>query len=138
MSDIWYSVSQPPHTRPCRRHESREATERGALLIVSPLMDMVELPEGLCVYCDLPGAAPGEIALTVTGRSLHVRAESRLPPIRGKVRALEFNDIVYEGTIELPFVATERVEAFCSDGLLRVTIYFPPVAEPVRIPVTTR
>lgn len=135
MSHGRRSVSLSPGGQ---EHENRGAADHGnPLLTIPPLIDMVELPEGVCVYCNLPGVAPGDIFLTVDGKFLHIRAESRLPAIRGKVHALEFSDIAYEGKIVLPVVDTERIEASCSDGLLRVMMYFPTETKPVRIPVTT-
>lgn len=138
MSGGGNPVSPPPHACGGQEPESREMPGYGEpLLILSPLMDMVELPEGVCVYCNLPGVAPGDISLTVDGKFLHIRAESRLPSIRGKIHALEFNDVAYEGKLVLPAVDTERIEASCSNGLLRVMMPFPAETQPTRIPVTT-
>ncbi|SBW02735.1 hypothetical protein KL86DPRO_20023 [uncultured delta proteobacterium] len=138
MSGKWHTVSLSPHARDNREKENREAAGQGeSLLTLSPLTDMVELPEGVCVYCNLPGVAPGDISLTIDAKFLHIRAESRLPAIRGKIHALEFSDITYEGKVILPAVDAERIEASCSNGLLRVMMPFPAEIKPVRIPVTT-
>ena len=138
MSDDRNSVSLSLPSRGGQEPENREVPDYGEpLLTMPPLMDMVELPEGICVYCNLPGVAPGDISLTIDGKFLHIRAESRLPSIRGKIHALEFSDITYEGKVVLPAVDTERIEASCSNGLLRVMMPFPAEIKPVRIPVTT-
>lgn len=139
MSDKRHAVSLSPHTGDGREQENRETADQGdPLLTISPLTDMVELAEGVCVYCNLPGVAPGDITLTIDSKFLYIRAESRLPAIRGKIHALEFSDIAYEGKVVLPAVDTERIEASCSNGLLRVMMPFPAAIKPVRIPVTTK
>ncbi|MCC8195053.1 MAG: Hsp20/alpha crystallin family protein [Deltaproteobacteria bacterium] len=107
------------------------------LLTVSPLIDLVELPEGICLYCNLPGVLPENTDVTVEGNFLYIRAASRLEPIRGKVHALEFSDIFYEGKVLLPAVDTTRVEATLSNGLLRIMMPFARETRPVRIPVVT-
>ncbi len=106
------------------------------VLTATPLMDLVEQDDGLRLYCTLPGVAPGGAAVTMDGEFLSVRAESRLAPIRGKVHALEFCDIVYEGKIRLPTVDISRIEASIANGLLCVFLPFPPKKPPLRIPVS--
>lgn len=101
----------------------------------TPLMDMVELPDGICLYCYIPGAAPENVHLTVTGTVLHLRAEVRLPRIRGKIHALEFSDTVYERKVPLPRSDLARLEATLSCGVLRVFIPFP-LSGKQSIPVT--
>ena len=110
--------------------------ENARVLTVAPLIDMVELSDGVHLYCNLPNATPEAVAVTLEGKRLHIRAISRLLPIQGKIHALEFCDIVYEGTVLLPSVDTTRIEAFLSNGLLRITMPFAPEAHLVRIPVT--
>lgn len=110
--------------------------ERNVPLLTSiPLMDLVELPDGICLYCNLPGTTPDDVSVTVDGEFLHVRAESFPPPIRGKIHALEFSDIVYEGKVRLPAVDAGGLEASLANGLLRVFMPFPPKTPGVRIPV---
>lgn len=136
MSDKWLPVSLASQPRDGRDRETRNpAASAAPLPTASPLMDMVELAEGVCVYCDLPGATPGGISLTIDGNLLHIRAESRLSPLRGKVHAFEFSDIAYEGKIVLPVIDVDRTEASFSNGLLRVMMPFPAASGPVRIPV---
>ena len=105
------------------------------LLTTAPLADMVELPEGVCLYCNLPGMNPDDISVIVDGNFLCIRAESRLPPLKGKVHALEFCDILYEAKYVLPAVDKDRIEASLVDGVLRVFMPFPSETKPFRIPV---
>lgn len=134
MNDAWYSslsqgaAARIPHGGPSRRGVPP--------LTVIPLIDMVELPDGICLYCNLPGAAPGDVSLTVEGEFLFLRAEARYEPVQGKVHALEFWDTVYEGKLLLPEVDAARAEASISNGVLRIFMPFAPRSEPVRIPVT--
>lgn len=106
------------------------------LLSMPPLIDMMEMPEGVRLYCNLPGITADEVSLTVEGEFLYVRAEARFPPIRGKIHALEFSDTLYEGRILLPAGDIGRMEASLSNGVLRIFIPFPSRKEAIRIPVT--
>lgn len=115
------------------RTDKREGN--GILLTATPLIDIVELEDGRCLYCNLPGVAPGEVEVTVDKEHLHIRAAARLTPFKGKIHALEFNDILYEGKVRIPAVDSSRVEASLVNGLLRVFIPFPSLSTPVRIPV---
>ena len=137
MTESWDGISLVlSNGKPRSRNAGTGPAERGdPLLTIAPLMDLVELPDGICLYCNLPGASLGDIAVTVDGEFLHVRAETFLPPIRGKIHALEFSDILYEGKIRLPAVDAKRLEASLANGLLRVFMPFPPKTPPVRIPV---
>lgn len=121
-----------------RRAYANTAEGNRILLTTAPLMDLVELEDGCCLYCDLPGVGSDEVELTVDKESLHIRAAARLTPPRGKIHALEFNDIVYEGEVRIPAVDPSRVEASLVNGLLRVFMPFPAPSTPVRIAVAPR
>lgn len=137
MNDAWHSFSPAGLADPAsRRHGGNEKTGRGVPpLTVIPLIDMVELPDGVCIYCNLPGAAPADVSLTVEGEFLFLRAEARYKPVPGKIHALEFCDTSYAGRILLPKVDVDRAEASLSNGVLRIFMPFPPKTEPLRIPV---
>ncbi len=135
MTEPWDSFSIILGKGPGREAGTGPAKRGAPRLTIPPLMDIVELPDGICLYCSLPGASLKDIVVTVDKGFLHVRAESFLPPIRGKVHALEFSDILYEGKIRLPAVDFGKLDASLVNGLLRVFIPFPPKNPPVRIPV---
>ena len=137
MTEPWDSFSIAlVHERDQSETVGYGPAERGEpLLTISPLTDIVELSEGFCLYCNLPGVAPENVMAIMDGEFLHIRAESLLPPIKGKVHALEFSDILYEGKIRLPSFDTEKLDASFVNGLLRIFMPFPPQSPPVRIPV---
>lgn len=137
MDDAWHSFSPAgPANSAFRQHGGDEKSGRAVPpLTVIPLIDMVELPDGACLYCNLPGAAPADVSLTAEGQFLFLRAEARYEPVPGKIHALEFCDTSYVGRILLPRVDVDRAEASVCNGILRIFMPFPPKMEPARIPV---
>lgn len=134
MNDAWNMFR--PVSSLNRRHGRRSGAHSATpLLVETPLIDMVELPEGVCLYCNIPGTSPDGISLTVEGEFLYLRAEAGYEPIRGKIHALEFSDTFYEGRILLPPVDASRIEASLANGLLRVFMPFQARKKAVRIPV---
>lgn len=118
---------------PNRRRLARPCS----VLAVMPLLDVVELDGGLCLYCNMPGVAGEDVVLEFDQGVLSLKAEARLAPLPGKVHALEFSDIVYEAKVRIPaMVDMNRIEAVLADGSLRVYLPFPGKGAPVRIPVS--
>lgn len=117
---------------PNRRRKDRASS----MLTATPLMDLVELDDGYCLFCNVPGAEQDRVDVSVHKGILHLRAEAVFEPVPGKVHALEVCDIVYEARFQLTdAVDPARVEAGLADGVLRISLPFRGKKEPVRIPV---
>ncbi len=99
---------------------------------VFPLMNVTEDKDSFYVRAELPGLKPDELDISVTGDTLSLSGERKIPTEdenaqyhRREREAGKFNRIV-----SLPSqVDTGKVEASCEDGILTITL---PKAEAVK------
>jgi HSP20 family protein len=99
---------------------------------VFPLMNVTEDKDSFYVRAELPGLKPDELDISVTGDTLSLSGERKIPTEdenaqyhRREREAGKFNRIV-----SLPSqVDTGKVEASCEDGILTITL---PKAETVK------
>ena len=99
---------------------------------VFPLMNVTEDQDSFYVRAELPGLKPDELDISVTGDTLSLSGERKIPTEdenaqyhRREREAGKFNRIV-----SLPSqVDTGKVEASCEDGILTITL---PKAEAVK------
>lgn len=99
---------------------------------VFPLMNVTENKNSFYVRAELPGLKPDELDISVTGDTLSLSGERKIPTEdenaqyhRREREAGKFNRIV-----SLPSqVDTGKVEASCEDGILTITL---PKAEAVK------
>ena len=111
--------------------------EQSDKIIVQPLMDLVESPDGLVVYCNVPGVTRNGLELTVDKDALHLLGRTEFAALPGRVHALEFGDVIYEAHLTLPLTVDETtIDASLRDGVLTVFLPFPRHRAPRRIPVT--
>jgi HSP20 family protein len=99
------------------------------------------------VRAEVPGFAPNEIEVRLTGNLLTMRAEHRAPAAaeatadRATAEAkepVERRHDVWERTMTLPSgIVAERVEARCHNGVLEVHVPRAPELAPRRIEVKT-
>ena len=107
-------------------------------LAVTPLVDIVETTEGLCLFCNLPGVAPSDLTLTKEGEGLHIKGFAGIAPIPGKIHVLEFSDVLYETRVRISAqIDASHIKASYANGLLRVLLPHPAPTAPVQIPVST-
>jgi HSP20 family protein len=107
---------------------------------VFPLVNVTEDHNNYFVRAELPGVEGDKLDLSVTGDSLTISGERKIPPEnegakyhRREREAGKFNRI-----LTLPGqVDSEKVEASCSDGVLTVVLPKPASAKPREISVKT-
>lgn len=94
------------------------------LLATSPLVDIIDSPEALTVYVDLPGCDEEDVQLKAVGTTLLVsairpeeeRTEEDRPVQRERLRRIE-------RTITLPVpINVEEAEASCEDGVCKIKL----------------
>lgn len=93
-----------------------------------PMINVAENEGGYIVDACVPGATIEDLELTLTARSLVIKAERKSPEgryFRQERLAGSFQRII---TLNVP-VARDKVTAKCTNGILRVTL---PKAEEVR------
>ena len=87
------------------------------------------LDDGYRVHIPLPGVAPENVTVELTGRSIHVRAIGR----DGDSEVLR-----YEEVLSLPAsVDAEKVSATLRHGLLELTLPYQDAVKPRRIEIET-
>jgi len=105
---------------------------------VFPLMNVTEDKDNYHVRAELPGLKADGLDISVTGETLSIAGERKLSPEdenaqyhRQEREAGRFNRI-----ISLPgHINTGKVEAHCTDGVLRVTLPKAEEAKPKQIQV---
>jgi HSP20 family protein len=105
---------------------------------VFPLMNVTEDEDKFYVRAELPGLKAKELDISVTGNTLSISGERKLPVENEKAQyhrrerdAGSFNRIV-----SLPAqVNTSKVEAECSDGILTVVLPKAEEAKPKKIAI---
>jgi len=105
-----------------------------------PVVDIVETPEEVKVYVNLPGVAATDIDLSLTGNMLSV--SGAYPAIdlgdAGEVRMRERGIGLFQRTIPLPSsVDAEQVSAECANGILCVTIAKAASEKPRKISISS-
>jgi HSP20 family protein len=94
------------------------------------------------VRAEVPGFAPNEIEVRLTGNLLTMRAEHRAPAAAEATaeakEPVERRHDVWERIVTLPSgVLPEKVEARCHNGVLEVHVPRAPELSPRRIEVKT-
>lgn len=104
-------------------------------------LDLVETRTALVARLSLPGVAPEDIDVTITGEALTVRGELREPPLEQGSRYLlrEHRATVFSRSITLPVpVQTDQVQAETEHGILTLTMPKLEQARARTIKITTR
>lgn len=103
----------------------------------SPAVDLVETPEALTLWADLPGVDPSSVDLTVTGQVLTLRG-NRSTSAEGRGHSLERASGPFHRQVDLPCeVNVESIVAEARDGVLTVKLPKADVHLPRTIPVRT-
>jgi HSP20 family protein len=105
---------------------------------VFPLMNVTEDNDNFYVRAELPGLKPDELNISVTGDTLSLSGERKIPAEdesaqyhRREREAGKFSRIV-----TLPSqVDTGKVDARCADGILTVTLPKAEASEPKQIAI---
>ena len=107
---------------------------------VFPLMNVTESKDHYYVRAELPGIKADELDISVTGNTLSISGERKIPSEDEKAQyhRREREAGKFSRIISLPSqVDTKRVEAHCVDGILTVVLPKAEVAKPKQIAVKT-
>ena len=105
--------------------------------------NVAETDREFVVRAEVPGFAPNEIEVRLTGNVLTMRAEHTAPanaaaPAAEAKEPVERRHDVWERTVTLPpGILPEKVEARCHNGVLEVHVPRAPELAPRRIDVRT-
>ena len=103
-------------------------------------MDVVEDAEGYTVNMIVPGIAPEQIEMTLTGRTLTIKADApdryTDPEVRQHMREFVIGRVARRIEFPLP-VDGDAISAQSAHGVLTVRVPKSAAAQPKRISVTT-
>ena len=105
---------------------------------VFPLMNVTEDKDNCYVRAELPGLKADELEISVTGDTLSISGERKLPVEDEKARyhRREREAGRFSRIVSLPTqVETDKVEARCTDGVLTVILPKAETAKPKQIAV---
>jgi HSP20 family protein len=101
-------------------------------------LGMEEMDHEYVIRAEVPGFAPNEVEVRLTGGVLTMRAEHTVPANVEAKEPAERRYGVWERTVTLPVgIVPERVEARCHNGVLEVHVPKAPELAPRRIEVKT-
>jgi HSP20 family protein len=113
-------------------------SSRGATAGVFPLTNVTEDDNNYYVRAELPGMAPDEVNITVTGDGLSISGERKIPTEQDDVRyhRREREAGKFSRIIALPGpIHTEKVDASCADGVLTAVLPKAEAAKPKQISI---
>lgn len=97
---------------------------RSSRPVLRPQLDVSSDDTGLHLYFNLPGVREEDVDLITHRGELRLRAERRLPSLKGRIHSFEFCDALFESVLSLPeSVKISDIEASFSNGTLHV--YLP-------------
>jgi HSP20 family protein len=105
---------------------------------VFPLMNVTEDKDNYYVRAELPGFKGTDLDISVTGDTLSISGERKLPPEDEKAtyHRREREAGRFSRILNLPAqMDTGKVEAHCTDGLLTITLPKAEAAKPKQIAV---
>jgi len=105
---------------------------------VFPLMNVTEDAEKYYVRAELPGIKAGDIEISVTGNTLSLAGERKIPEEKNNVRyhRRERESGKFSRIITLPAqINTTKVEAHSAEGILTVTLPKADEAKPRQITI---
>ena len=107
---------------------------------VYPLVNVTEGSDDYYVRAELPGIKAEDLDISVTGNSISIAGERKIPAEdeKAKYHRREREAGKFSRIISLPAqVDTTRVEASCVDGILTVVLPKSEAAKPKQITVKT-
>ena len=104
-----------------------------------PAVDLVETPEAIQLWADIPGVSPTSVELSVTGRVLTLKGDKGgFDPGEARGHLLERPAGVFYRQVALPSeVDVEAIQAEARDGVLRVLLPKSDSVRPRTIPIKT-
>ena len=107
---------------------------------VFPLVNVTEGNDNYYVRAELPGVKGDDLDISVTGSSLSIAGERKIPPEdeNAKYHRRERDSGKFSRVVNLPAqVDTSKVEASCMDGVLTVLLPKSEAAKPKQISIKT-
>jgi HSP20 family protein len=104
----------------------------------SPRVDVTETEDGYAIDCELPGVAPEDVRVTLTGDTLTIQGEKRRDESReeGAYHVVERAHGAFQRTFTFPApLDPDSVEATSEHGVLCVRVTKAKEAKPRRIQV---
>lgn len=108
---------------------------------VFPLVNVTESSGNYYVRAELPGVKPGDMDISVTGTSLSISGERKMPPEDEKANyhRREREAGKFSRMINLPGqIDTSKVEAHFTDGVLTVELPKLEAVKPKQITIKTK
>jgi HSP20 family protein len=105
---------------------------------VFPLMNVTEDKDSFYVRAELPGLKPDQLNISVTGNTLSLSGERKIPTEDASARyhRREREAGKFSRIVTLPSqVNTGKVEARCKDGILTITLPKAESAKPKQIAI---
>ncbi|MBN1848875.1 MAG: Hsp20/alpha crystallin family protein [Deltaproteobacteria bacterium] len=105
---------------------------------VFPLMNVTEDNDHFYIRAELPGVKANELDITVTGDSLTIAGERKIPAEAEQVQyhRREREAGKFSRVITLPSqIDTNKVEAFSKDGILTISLAKSEAAKPKQITI---
>jgi HSP20 family protein len=105
---------------------------------VFPLMNVTEDNDSFNVRAELPGLKPDELNISVTGDTLSLSGERKIPAEEknAQYHRREREEGKFNRIVTLPSqVDTGKVEASCSDGILTVVLPKAEASKPKQIAI---
>lgn len=105
---------------------------------VFPMVNITEDKENYRIYAELPGIKPEELEISLTGSSLSILGERKIPSEGENVKyhRREREAGKFSRVISLPGqVEGEKVQATCTDGILTILLPKGEAAKPKQIQV---
>jgi HSP20 family protein len=105
---------------------------------VFPLMNVTEDKDNYYVRSELPGIKPDDLDISVTGDTLSIAGERKLPveDKNARYHRREREAGTFSRTVSLPAqLDTGKVEARCTDGILTVVLPKAETAKPKQIAI---
>ena len=92
--------------------------------------------DGVMVVAEVPGLAPGDVDVSVSGGMLTLRGERKNEDGLGQQSRAERPQGAFSRTLELPFqIEPSKVEAHCENGLLAIRLPRSEADKPRKISV---
>lgn len=108
---------------------------------VFPLVNVTESSGNYYIRAELAGVKAGDMDISVTGTSLSISGERKIPPEDEKANyhRREREAGKFSRMINLPGqIDTSKVEAHCTDGVLTVVLPKSEAAKPKQITIKTK
>jgi len=135
MSDTVVTKNGPV-TEPEKAKLAREQAQPQRRATFTPRVDILEMPEELVLYLDLPGVRAEDVEIDFQRGELTVRARRESPPRKGQwlVEEYEVGDFSRSFLISQD-LAADRIHAELKGGVLTVHLPRADAAQPRRISV---